>query len=226
MGVDYDYMDPVRTMNSITEKISENQEVQTILLLDEIIPNTGSSGSSKEQFSLEELDISKRNVHLLLAVNPISGDHGFNINYKIIPPNNKNTLVARLCMKHRNSYLIAILLEHFKLFYKQGCLDSSKDIPLKKDSLPPGRCPVWIQRDKKVTDEVILEKIQSHHVLEHESVTLLYYVWINDNVSKFCSKAWVLKLVGTSIFLTGEILKMANVTFFKKITSLVVNFMK
>ena len=113
MGVDYDDENPVRTMNSIIEKLSQNKEVQTILLIDEIIPSVYSSGSSEEQFSLEELDISKRNVHLLLAVNPAS--FNFNKDYKIVPPTNKNTLVSQLCMKHRNSYLIAIFLEHFKL---------------------------------------------------------------------------------------------------------------
>ena len=69
LGVDYEYRNPVRTINSIVEKLSENH-VQTILLLDEIIPDSDSSGSSSEQFSLEELNSSKRNVHLLLAINP------------------------------------------------------------------------------------------------------------------------------------------------------------
>ena len=119
-----------------------------------------------EQFSLEELNISKRSVHLLLAINPAPMYSGFKNIFKIIPPNDKNTLVAQLCMKHRNSYLVAIFLEHFKLFYARGCLDSSTDIPLKKDYLPPGRCPVWIQRDKKVTDGFILEKIKNDYVLE------------------------------------------------------------
>ena len=197
MGVDYECGDyPVRMINSIMGKLSQNQEVQTILLIDEILPDSRSSGSSKEQFSFEELDISKRNVHLLLAVNPAPYSSNFNKNFKIVPPTNKNTLVSQLCMKHRNSYLVAIFLEHFKSFYTRGCLDSSQDIPLKKDNLPPGRCPVWIQRDKSVTNEFILEKIKNDHVLEHESVTLLYEVSINDKVSEFCSKAGVLKLVG------------------------------
>ena len=217
MGVDYERgRNPVRTINSMIEKLSENQEVQTIFLLDEIIPNKLSSGSSSEQFNLEKLDLSKRNVHLLLAINPAPWDYGFNKNYKIIPPKNKNTLVAQLCMKHRNSYLVAIFLEHFKSFYTRGCLDSSQDIPLKKDNLPPGRCPVWIQRDKKVTDEFILEKIKNDYVLEHESVTLLHNHSINKNVSQWCSKARVLKLVGTPILLLQEIWKLANLIFLKK----------
>ena len=196
LGVDYDYKDPVRTINSIIGKLSENQEIQTIFLLDEIIPNKSSSGSSSEHFSLKNLDISKRNVHLLLAVNPAPVYSGFNKKFDIVPPTNKNTLVAQLSMKHRNSYLVAIFLEHFKLFYGGGFLDSSQDIHLTKDNLPPGRCPVWIQRGISVTDEFILEKIKNDHVLEHESVTLLYEVSINDKVSEFCSKAGVLKLVG------------------------------
>ena len=92
-------------------------------------------------------------------------------------------------MKHRNSYLVAIFLEHFKLFYGSGCLDSSKDIPLKKDNLPPGRCPVWIHRDKSVSDEFILQKIKNDHIQEHESVTLLYGYSIDEKrVSLWCSK--------------------------------------
>ena len=117
LEVVYDDRNPVRTINSIIGKLSENQEIQTIFLLDEIIPNKSSSGSSSEHFSLKNLDISKRNVHLLLAVNPAPYFYGsdFNKKFKIVPPTNKNTLVSQLCMKHRNSYLVAIFLEHFKL---------------------------------------------------------------------------------------------------------------
>ena len=207
MGVNYEKGKyPVRTINTIIKKLSENEDerVKTILLLDEIFPSGVSEGSSRKQFNLKELDLSKRNLHLLLAVNPAPVYSGFNKKFEIVPPKNKNTFVSQLFMKHRNSYLVAIFLEHFKSFYREGCLDSSTDIPLKKDNLPPGRCPVWIQRDKNVTNEFILEKIRSDHVLEHESVTLLYDYSINVSQKFFawCSKARVLKLISTPISLT------------------------
>ena len=183
------------TINSIITKLSQNERDQTILLLDEIIPDSPeASHIYSSTFDLEKLDLSKSNVHLLFAVNPIPYNSNFKKNFKIVPPKNKNTLVAQLFMKHRNCYHIAIFLEHFKLFHNHGCLDSSEDIPLKKDNLPPGRCPVWIQRDKSVTDEFVLEKIKSDHVLEHESVTLLYWCSLQlfPDVTQWCSEAGVL----------------------------------
>ena len=176
----------MRTINSITNKLSQNKGAQTILLLDEIIPNSRSKGSTKHVFNLEELDLSKTNVHLLLGVNPAPYWRGFKKKIKILTPKNKNTLVSQLFMKHRNSYLIAIFLEHFKLSYPEGCLDSSQDIPLNEENLPPGRCPVWIQRDKSITDEFVLEQIKRDHIIEHESVTLLYSYSIKENISQWC----------------------------------------
>ena len=178
---------PVRTINLIINKLSHKKGVQSILLLDEFLPHSMSKGSTKEQFSLGELDLSKSNVNILLAVNPGTSKSGFNRKFKILPPKNKNSLVYQLCMKHRNGYLIAIFLEHYKLFYQYGCLDSSQDIPLKEDNLPSGRSPVWIQREKSVTDESVLEQIKRDHVLEHESVTLLYNDYsIKENISQWC----------------------------------------
>ena len=168
--------------------MSKNKKVQTILMLDEIIPHPHSEGSTREYFNLEELDLSNSNVHLLLAVNPTSMFSGFNKKLKILHPKNKNTLVSQLFMRHRNGYLISIYLEHYKLFQVQGCLDSSRDIPLNEDNLPPGRCPVLIQTGKRIMDVSILELIKRDHVFEHESVTLLYLDSIKDNISQWCSQ--------------------------------------
>ena len=189
LDVEYeDGLNPVRTINSIINKLSQNKGVQSILLLDETIPSSYSEGSTSEAFSLKELDLSNSNVHLLLAVNPAACASTFNKKIKICPPNNKNTLVSQLCMKHRNSYLIAIFLEHYKLSFKFAGLDTTHDIPLKEDNLPPGRCPVWIQRDMNIIDETVLELIKRDHVLEHESVTLLYndYSIKENNISQWC----------------------------------------
>ena len=178
----------MRTINSVINKLCQNKSVQSILLLDETFPSSYSDGSCKEAFSLKELDLSNSNVHLLLAVNPAACASTFNKKIKILPPNNINTLVSQLCMKHRNSYLIAIFLEHYKLSFKFACLDTSNDIPLKEDNLPPGRCPVWIQRDRNVIDETVLELIKRDHVLEQESVTLLYEYPIKENIVQWCSR--------------------------------------
>ena len=171
--------------------MSQNRDVQNILLLDEITPTSRSEGSTKDIFDLKELDLSKSNVHLLFAVNPAPRVGGFNKKIKINPPKSQNTLSYQLFMKHRNGYLIAIFLEHYKLFYHNGCLDSSQDIPLSKNNLPPGRHPVWIQRDQNIPDEHVLELIKRDHVLGHESVTILYDISIKKNISEWCSqKNW------------------------------------
>ena len=176
----------MRSINSVIKKLSENKGFQNILLLDEIIPSIYSEGSTKKHFNLEELDLSKNNVNLLLAINPTPYDSGFIKKIKILPPKNINTLVYQLFIKHRNAYLIAIFLEHYKLFYERGCLDSSQDFPFYEYELPTGRCPVWIERHKNITDVSVLEQIKRDHVLEHESVTLLYYYSIKENISHWC----------------------------------------
>ena len=156
-------------------------------MLDEIIPHPHSEGSTRDHFNLEELDLSNSNVHLLLAVNPASMFSGFNKKFKILHPKDENALVSQLFMKHRNGYLISIFLEHYKSFQVQGRLDDSQDIPIKEDNLPPGRCPVLIQTGKRIMDVSVLELIKKDHVLEHESVTLLYFGSIKENILQWCT---------------------------------------
>ena len=177
----------MKTINSIINKLCQNKEVINILLLDEIIPSW-MADSTRDTFDMKGLDLSKSNVHLLLAVNPVPEYSLFNKKIKILPPMNENILACQLLMKHRNGYLIAIFLEHFKIFCNSVCLDSSQDIQLKKDNLAPGRCPVWIEKDKSLTDETVLEKIKRDYVLEHESVTVLYSCSYSLNISKWCSQ--------------------------------------
>ena len=179
-------MYPVRTINSIIDKLSQNEDDQNIILLDEIIPYK-CERSTENAFDLTLLNTSKSNVHLLLAVNPSPMLGGFNKKITILPPINENTLAYQLHMKHRNALEIGIFLEHYKSFYERGCLDSSQDIPLDKTVLPAGRYPVWIQRSKNVSYESVLELIKSDHVLEHESVTLLYEYSIKPNILQWCS---------------------------------------
>ena len=177
----------MKTINSIINKLSQNKEVLNILLLDEIIPSSFEE-STKDAFDMKGLDLSKSNVHLLLAVNPVPIYTMFNKKIKILPPMNESILACQLLMKHRNGYLIAVFLEHFKIFCDRVCLDSFQDIPLREDNLAPGRCPVWIEKDKSFPDEAVLEMIKRDHVLEHESVTLLYSYSIKENISQWCSQ--------------------------------------
>ena len=81
-------MYPVRTINSIIDKLSQNKDDQNILLLDEIIPYK-CERSTENAFDLTLLNTSKSNVHLLLAVNPSPMLGGFNKKITILPPINE-----------------------------------------------------------------------------------------------------------------------------------------
>ena len=195
LGVDCNWINPVDTINSVIDKLDQFKDVQTILLLDEIIPSNGHKGVStledqhhtfaESTFDMTDLNILSTNVHLLLAVNPAPKWSGFDEKIKILLPVNSMTLGCQLFTKHRNGFKIAVLLEHFKSFYNLGWIDSSQDIPISKVILPPGRSPVWIQRGKHVSDEDILEHIKVNHVLKHESVTVLYMKLIKTNINVF-----------------------------------------
>ena len=196
LGVNCSWIKPVVTINSVVNKLQKFKDVQTILVLDEIIPNNGlenffpdaSVASIQRSFDMNYLNISSSNVHLLLAVNPAPKWAGFDEKIKIILPVNSTTLGCQLFTKHRNGFKIAVLLEHFKAFYKLGWIDDSQDIPISKVILPPGRSPVWIQRGKSVHDMNILEHIKANHVLKHESVTVLYHKNHNNmNIILWCS---------------------------------------
>ena len=193
MDVDFENgMNPVKTINSVMMKLDQYTEIPTILLLDEVIPSTWNSDPSKRDvFDLTQLQISKSNskVHLLMAINPVPRCRGFDKKMKILSPKHFNTLTYQLFMRHRNCYEIAILLEHFIFFCEQGCLDSSQDIQLNKALLPPGRCPVWIERGRWVSDEEVLELIKRDYVFEYESVTVLHFgCHVGGNISSWCEQ--------------------------------------
>ena len=72
-----------------------------------------------------------------------------------------------------------------------GYLDPSNDIPLDPDTLPPGRLPLWIQRGVNVSDQKVLEIIKTEHVLDHETVTLVYsnfYLRNSQEIYKICQQ--------------------------------------
>ena len=71
--------------------------------------------------------------------------------------------------------------------FKYNSLDSSDDMPLDPNKLPPGRLPLWVERGVNVSDQEVLDFIKIEHVLEHETVTLLYREQ-KQEIDKICQQ--------------------------------------
>ena len=111
-------------------------------------------------------------MDVLLALNP----QGFNFKrkYKVIPPRSRNIISQQLVSKHRNSFECDLLVDHFKSLPNISYLDPCNDIHMDKSSLPSGREPLWIEELEELPSYDILNLIKKDHILEHETVTLIY----------------------------------------------------
>ena len=177
LGFTKDIDHPVRDINKIIKIVSEKDTSNTIniFLFDEVKPMK--ENKSWKDFDLSFLDLSRLNIDLLMALNPVSSKFkGFRKGYKIIQHKHSNTLACQLYMRHRNNYETAVFVDHWVAYFKSkyGYLDPSNDIPLDPDTLPPGRLPLWIQRSVNVSDQEVLDFIKTEYVLDNETVTIIY----------------------------------------------------
>ena len=165
---------PKDTINSVLQMLSEKyKNTYNILFVDEIRPINDLHLTNGE-FDWSDMALVPSNVNFLFALNP-RGDQ-FKCHFQVIPPNNSKTLCQQLFNRHRNCYEIAQLLDYFKPIFTihYGILNPCHDTILNKACLPAGRLPVWIERSRNISDEVILEKIKSNYVYCNETVTLLH----------------------------------------------------
>ena len=163
---------PLQTINSLIERISnETKASKSILFLDEIFVKND-EGESYSGYDWSELNL-RPNVDVFLAANPQG--RNFKQKFKMVVPKKTDLTSWQLNGKHRNSFNISILLDHYKYHYEtfNAYLDGSNDITDKSD-LPPGRIPVWIQKGKSNTHHNILHFIKENYKLE-SGVTLLYH---------------------------------------------------
>ena len=176
-GIDFNVLHPMERIKSMMTAISSiYHDYHNIILIDEVLPSNEKEleNYNYDSFDCSTLDISFKNLDLLMAINP-SG-RAFGNRFRVIPPKNSNTITQQLLVKHRNSFEIFLILEHWKYITagNYGFLDSSFDMELDKSNLPSGRLPVWIQVEGNVNCCQVLQIVKDHHVLRNESVTVLY----------------------------------------------------
>ena len=171
-GVEFDWNFPLQTINSLIDRISiETQECKSILLLDEIVvKNDG--GELNTGYDWSNLDL-RPNVDVFLAVNPQGRD--FTSKFQMMVPKKNDLRYWQLFGKHRNSYGISILLDHYKYIYESfnAYLDGSKDV-IEESELPQGRQPVWIQKGRTTSHRDVLTFIKERFNLKSK-VSLLYH---------------------------------------------------
>ena len=177
MGFTMHLQNQLTYINKVVQTLSndEDSSKHIILMIDEVVPLY--ENESDDNFDLYPLDLSRSNIDLLIAINP--GSHGcksFNGCFKIIPPEqHPNTLAKQLYGKHRNNYETAIFVDHMLHYLANySYLDSSTDLPLDPEKLPPGRKPLWLQRGVNVSDQAVLDFIKKELVSDHETVTLVH----------------------------------------------------
>ena len=141
-----------------------------ILLIDEVM--SVNELSSKSSCDWTNLNTSISNLDFLVALNPQGIK--FKSKFKVIPPKHKNTLSQQLISKHRNSFECDCIVEHFKSLPNTSYLDTCNDLRLERSSLPTGRTPVWFDENFEIPVEKIFECIKQDHILQHETVTLIY----------------------------------------------------
>ena len=172
-------------MRSISNKYAD---IHNILLIDEVI-SVNELSNSKALCVWSNMSSTMNNVDFLIALNP-QGVR-FKNKFRVIPPKNKNTLSQQLIYKHRNSFECDSVIEHFKSLPKTSYLDTCNDTKMEPSDLPTGRTPLWFEEMTEIDVKTIFEYIKEHHILDHETVTVLYneHELGNDrleNLKQFC----------------------------------------
>ena len=164
-----DFDNPLEIVNNLIQKISiATKDSRSIFFLDEVV-GKNQIGENNVKCDWSNLRFPK-NVDVLVAVNPQG--IAFKQRFDVIIPTNENTFTRRLVGKHRNCPSISVLLDHYKaLFEKNSYLESSTDMELE---MPSGDLPVWIQKEKTVRHQTVLEFIKNNFTSNH-STTLLYH---------------------------------------------------
>ena len=191
LGLQFDRKHPQTNINFAMNSIAKiYADSQNILLIDEVVSvNEMSTGKSLCIWS--NIITTITNVDFMVALNPQGVN--YKSKFKVIPPKNKNTLSRQLVHKHRNSFECDSVLEHFKSLPNTSYLDTCNDLKTERSSLPTGRTPIWFEEITEIAIATIFKCIKDDHLLEFETVTLIYdkYGLSNqrkESVEQFCQK--------------------------------------
>ena len=133
-GFVYEWNNMPPTINSLIKAIKkkneeENNDCQWILLVDELIAETG------DDFTI--LHISE-DIDVLIGVSPNS--NSFRYDFTLVVPIDKKIIAKRLVFKHRNSLELNVFLAHLNFhFAKESMvtpLSSDEDMPLVDSCFP------------------------------------------------------------------------------------------
>ena len=149
-------------------KLSTEDDHKWILFIDEVQIHN-------DHYNMLDLKVEIGDVHILMAINPISINCNFK--YQLEIPSNEPTLHMQLLFKYRCSFEISVFLMHLKEYNQESTakiLDDVNDRPLDQSTFKTGRLPIWIFHNNIFACDVIDEIKQ--HIIESEdkTVTLLY----------------------------------------------------
>ena len=156
-------------VNSLISALKTDQSIVSILVLDEL-------KIRKNQYDLRFMELQNENVHVHLAVSPISYS---NDQFSLILPEDKDTHSERLLSKHRNSFEISLLLLHLKPFVEENLpnqtfISDKEDLAIGETCFSSRILPLWIEVDDTLKDETILEEIEKELSYERKDVVFLY----------------------------------------------------
>ena len=118
LNIEYDIWRPRETVNRVIRSLSDSsdQNVTTLLLIDEVMPSTG-SGSGAGILSLGTPDwrdlAVRENVVWLLGLSPNTPNDASST--EVLPPENSSVLTRHLVHKHRNCPQIRNVVKTIRL---------------------------------------------------------------------------------------------------------------
>ena len=199
LNIEFEVKHPKDTINRVINKLRENDDVTTILMVDEVWPCHSEGQTTPDWSDIMTAD----NVVWIVSVRPDStSDETINLR----PPVSDKVLSTKLVRGHRNcleirsvvisSFYISYQLQNRQFstwyvshFMKKKYISLEDDVPVEGDELPQGSTPIWIDVTRHTTQRDILTVLQ--RLTSGRSVTVLHDGKEETEAEDYCrTKKW------------------------------------
>ena len=187
-GIEWEPKSPISMINNIIERLGqiETPFEKTLLMIDEVSPGY------QTNYDWSTLVQDADNLDLVISLRPEQTNNDPNLiqnSFFVSPPNNDGTLCFNVQKRYRcGAEIVLFLLFYTKHTSDMGLLSGNNDIEPLIEKLPEATLPVWITKNKELSEISVLEHIQKKLLPDHSVVVTVEDGSINMETARWCER--------------------------------------